>query len=713
MLQRVKEREMSEINQIEVSEGKTRYGTFPELVEILRNLPTQETSNHRFKEHPYYTAEISLETIDPTRPPIPIMFSATYVKEQSLERIEQIDRALLQDNQNISTIEGHIVHYESHGEIDWQITPIIFEEWHDDQGKPFLMVAEGNNRLYWQMVSHPERKFQAVIIKKIDSKYKPVYSPVKLDEIKIVDVPPPISQRRKFSGQVNLATYQNNCPDFFIFGSSGPRSDDDEKITFIAQTPLITPEPPISQEKIELWEKIKRLYDGFAPPPKEAIVLPKVNQGLPEIVNIRGVEDLGGGLGMATFDVIFPPNHPGIFRALTKTKANYTQTATRGTAVINSHDQSFPLDLPTSQLLDGEFTYSPEILAKLNNDLVDLETGLPILTLAKSKNPQAPQIESWEINTDASNYYTVIVLQLSNRKEIPLVLNRPVIGRDGQPCFGTVAQIVTDLGSQIFTFRHRELIGVSLPEELRMFGYDEERFAHLLGRKYLNNLIHLRSTTLGSTHSIDNSPVVFSLFGLRSLEGLRLESLDTLYRGSVENNLPVLSSVRETHRLILGGQISDALTICGITLDQLKSDELQPPPNIEDFAIVMEKVFDPFSGTRLIVPRLPLSLYDRFSSMFTDLGKSTDVTFSRQLPVKTLTGLDNSSSFIQVGLKQLLDEINNGRVDYLSLAHLSVLLRRARIWNLNYLIHNPPKGAFMHALPRYFSPPSPPLSPQS
>jgi len=660
-------------------------GSFSEFIKLLQDLPSQKTHNHKFMDCPYSAVDIQFQTIDPLHPPLPIKFSATYVLEDSLAKLEQIDRQLLEGDSCLSDIEGLTTHLDSTGQEDWQATPIILERWTDASGQDYLMVADGNNRLYWQLVSHPERKFNVVIISKIDKIYQPVYQPVDLDEIKLVEIAPALHERRKFKGPVNIATYQDNRPDFSVFGSQGSRSTDDEKVAYISARTLVEKSTPISFEKTKLIAQIREGFRGFAPPPVETMISPTVEQGLPEITGFRGVKDLSQTLGVATFNITFPPDHTGIFRALVKTAEEYKKTATRATAIIEPGKNFFPITLPPGQLLNGEFSIHPPILRRLTSQMSDLNIGITELHLASSGNPDAPRVVDWDIYSEAGKYYSVTTLRLSDGKDISIVLNRPQLDEQGKTSSGAVVNITTEWGSQVLVFHHRELIGLSQLEFPRMFQFDKQRLIHLLGDEAVSNVQQTGATTLSSTHAIDNSAINFMFCRLKSSGPGHFNTTERYYQQSTECERPILGDPRWIHRQILGGQISDAITVAAITLDQLRSGDLSCSDRFDDHFVVFEQVFDPFHGPRLIMPRLPLSMYDRFSLLSTDLGKSPDVSFSRLFPAKTICDVDSTSSFVQFPIKNLKDLILSGGLDYISLAHLSILLRRSRIWNLNYM----------------------------
>lgn len=646
-------------------------------INALRLVPTQETSHNLYNfESPYKNAEISKVEIDPKNPPFPLKFSATYALESSLTALNQIDDLVVKNTGNsLSELEDILVIKDKEGEEVYRIGPIIFEKYFDETGNPFLMVAEGNNRLFRNLKYYPEQKFNAIIIEGVEKKYQPTFSPVDISEVVLLSEAPPLNQRRHLLPHVNPATYQDHLPDLSIFGDSGPRSSSAEKILNLSLKPLIPEKLPVNQELID---KIRFGFSGYAPPPVESITVPKLEDDLPEVVDFNGVSEICPTLGSADFVIKFSPEVLGNFKAIIKTQEEFENTATIGTALISSAQaKNFS---PYNMAASGEFNISSEIISQINEHSHNLDLGLPKINIATSKNHSAPEVVSHRIWDKNKKYYSVIVLELSNGKEIPIVLNHSKKDENAQDCFGTVILIRDPFGKLVLTNHHREMIGLSQVESPRMFGFDKTRLEHDVGIDTVR-LSHLKnSVVIASSNSIDNSPIEFRQYEINGPDTVSISSIYDIYNQTKEVSIPGRLSSRTSHEYIINGTMGDSLTISAITLNQLRHQELVFNPKFAGQSVLFERVFDPLNGPMLIMPRLPLLFADRFSSQHTDLGKSLDVTFSRLLDFKTITSLEGHN-FVPVPVEKLAEMALSGKIDYLSLSHLSVLLRRKEVWS--------------------------------
>jgi len=223
------------------------------------------------------------------------------------------------------------------------------------------------------------------------------------------------------------------------------------------------------------------------------------------------------------------------------------------------------------------------------------------------------------------------------------------------------------------------MIGLSQIETPRMFGFDKTRLEHELGEDTVSFINLDKKIKLNSCNSIDNSPIDIRLYDIEIQNHKVMDSFDGIYEQTKEVSRPGRLFPREAHNYIVEGKFGDTLTITTITLNQLQHHELYLNPNFRGQSVLFERVFDPLNGPTLIMPRLPLSFADRFSSQHTDLGKSLDVTFSRLLDFKTISSLDGHN-FVPVPVEKLAEMALAGKIDYLSLSHLSVLLRRNNVW---------------------------------
>lgn len=647
-----------------------------DALSALKSVPTQETSNHLYSfEYPYENTNITKVEINPKDPPFPLKFSATYVLESSQETINQIDKIITKNTGNsLSELSDILVINDKEGEEVYRIAPIIFEKYYDENNNPYLIVADGNNRLFRNLRYFPEKNFQAIIVEGVKAKYQPTFDPVDLSEVVLLSEAPSINQRRHLHSNVNPATYQDHLPDFSFFGDSGPRSSSAEKILNLSLKALVPEELPINQDLID---KIRFGFSDYAPPPVESITAPKLEDGLPEVVDFNGVSKICSTLGSADFVIKFSPEVSGNFKAIIKTKAEFENTATIGTAIINpGQAKNFS---PYNTAATGEFNISPELISQINEHSHDLDLGLPKINVATSKNHSAPEVINHRIWDKNKKYYSIIILELSNGKEIPIILNHSKKDEQGQDCFGTSVAIRNAYSNIVLSQHHREMIGLSQVETPRMFGFDKTRLEHELGEDTVSFLKLDKKIKLNSCHSIDNSPIDFRLYDIEYPDHKIMDSFEGIYEQSKEVSRPGRLFPREAHNYIKDGKLGDTLTIATITLNQLQHRELYLNPKFRGQSVLFERVFDPLNGPTLIMPRLSLSFADRFSSQHTDLGKSLDVTFSRLLDFKTISSLEGHN-YVPIPVEKLAEMALSGKIDYLSLSHLSVLLRRNDVW---------------------------------
>jgi len=646
-------------------------------VDVIREIPTQATSNlpESLQEKPYLKAEILVTTITPDYP-VPIYFSSKYVLADTQKFLENEDPTKMRRGFSKARTMFAIVD-SSDGHVSGLIPPIIFEEWEDDQGNPYLLVADGNNRLYHRFSNHPDKSFEVIIVKNIPDRYRPVYDPVNYSEVKVLPKAPPLKERRMFSRNFNPATYQDNRPDFSLFGSQGPRSSLAERIVNSSHRRLIEIADESQINKV-LMEKIRQGFEGYAPPPPDTITAPKLEQRLPQIVDFERVVPICDTLGAAVFDIKYSPETQGKFKAITVTAEEFARHSVRGVTLLPPEAD---IKFHAPKTLPGEFRITPDVLTGLNNSIADSNISLPELKLASSSNPFAQEVSGFRIWKENSRFYSVVVLELENGLEVPIVLNRYEKDEQGNDVSGSIFVIDDGAHNRFLTFHFREMIGLNQLETPRMFGFDLARLVNNVGKKIAGGIDIYRKIEI-QNYGLDNSPVTFYLCGtlLPYWEHVA-QPVFGLYKQTVEiDTLGKLSS-RTIHNHIVSGAISDSITIASLTLSQMVGQELFLSKKYKDHHIVMEKIFDPFLGPRLTLPRLPISLQDPTTYQFTDLGKSINVQYPRSLDWETFNqNISQEACLTSVPLRDLQEMIIGGRIDHTSIAHLSTLLRRQNVW---------------------------------
>jgi len=652
-------------------------------VQVVKQVPTQETVNFQVgQEHPYENAQITLGIINPEEPPLPIKFSATYVLESGLQKIDQLDTFLEErTGKTIAQTEDLTIVRDPFGQEQCRVAPIIFEKWTDENGQPYLLVADGNTRLYHYLSKTPPESFCAIIVEGVAEKYRPVYKPVDVEDVVVTTAAPPLEKKRRMPQKYNPASYQNNRPDFTIFGSQGPRSSAEEMINNSTQRPLV--EQTMGEPKPELADKIKRGFDGYAPPPHEMITVPRASDNVAEVLDFRGITPVCKKFGMANFVTDYGDGVAHDFKLLVKTKEAYEATATRGTLVVdNVTAEKFA---NSSVPITDEFSISPQMQEAVVSEMSQHDVGIPTFQLASSENPSSPRVIEIAVDNQNNAFYSTIILRLSNQKEVPIVLNRPKLDNRGRLNFGTVTLVRDQAGDVLLGYRHREPLGVAQLEAFRMYGFNASRLARDLGQEIVSMLEPVSTNTIAGLASVDNTPTTFDIYKTNASSSAteKIPRTSHTYVDFSESTPPIRMSADQVHQFIAEGRFGDAVTIAALTINQLSNNEIDIDPQFEDSSIIMEEVFNPLSGNQLVVPRLPLNLADRFSPMNVDMGKTLDIEYSsKELTVQQLESVSSEKRLVPLKLSQIKELVLSGKIDYNSLAHLSVLLRRQGVWKL-------------------------------
>lgn len=648
--------------------------------QVVRHVPTQETANLlKNQEHPYENAQVTTVIINPQEPPLPIKFSATYVLEPGLRKIEQLDNFLEERTGKTIAQTGDLtIVRDPFGQEQCRVAPIILERWTDENGESFLMVADGNTRLYHYLSKTPPEAFSALIVDGINEKYRPVFKPVDIEDVVVTNTAPPLEKKRRMPELYNPSTYQNNRPDFAIFGSQGPRSTAEEIINNAAIRPIVDQE---RSPKDGLNQKIRRGFQGYAPPPHELVTATSVLDGVPEILDFDGITHVSQTLGMANFVVDYGTGESHNFRLLVKSREAYEQTATRGTVVLSPEQANSFLGSTTRPA--GEFVISEEMVSSINQDILGNDIDIPPQHFASTGSENAPRVVGAQIDVQNSRFYTTIVLNLSDGHDVTVVLNRPRKDDRGRLNFGTVTTVRDQDGDTLLGYRFREGIGAGELEAFRMYSHDRAKLIKDFGVKVADTLIPQSSVQIHGGGSIDNTPTTFDSYLTTAPKSVVHEIPEAVraFVGVAESSPPGRLTPEEVHRFITEGKISDAITVTALTIDQLRHGEIQLNPQFQESFVLMEEIFDPIEGQKLVMPRLPIQLCDRFTAINVDMGKTLDIEFpSKELSISEFSSRKNDMRLVPVPVRDIAQMVQDGKIDYVSLAHMSIQLRRSSIW---------------------------------